>query len=67
MQIVVCGGRDYRDNEALYRALDRLHTKRGIEWIIQGGADGSFLGGSGTADIARRATKARLVVWKRYG
>lgn len=41
MIVLVCGGRDYRDRKAVYRALDRLHAKRGITAIIQGAADGA--------------------------
>lgn len=41
MHIIVCGGRDYRDRRAVYNALDRLHAKRGIEFLIQGAADGA--------------------------
>lgn len=41
MRILVCGGRDYRDRNAVFRALDALHRKRGISAIIQGGADGA--------------------------
>jgi len=26
MRVIVCGGRDYRDREAVFAALDRLHT-----------------------------------------
>lgn len=41
MRIIVCGGRDYRDRNALFHALDRLHAKRGIGFLIVGGTSGA--------------------------
>ena len=41
LRIIVCGGRDYRDRQAVFDALDRLHAKRGIDFLIQGVADGA--------------------------
>lgn len=41
MRVLVCGGADYKNAEAVFRALDRLHQKRGITTIIQGAADGA--------------------------
>lgn len=41
MRIIVCGGRDYRNRRAVFDALDRLHAKRGIDFLIQGAADGA--------------------------
>lgn len=41
MRVIVCGGRDFRDRKAVFDALDRLHAKRGIGFLIQGCADGA--------------------------
>lgn len=41
MRILVCGGRDYRDAEAVFAALDRAHIKHGISCIIAGAASGA--------------------------
>ena len=41
MRILVCGGPDFRDRDALFAALDRLHAKTGIDAIIQGAAQGA--------------------------
>jgi hypothetical protein len=38
MRVLVCGGRDYDDRDALYAALDRLHHRFTI--VIAGGAPG---------------------------
>lgn len=41
MRVLVCGGRDYADSEAVNAALSRLHAKRGITAIIHGDAKGA--------------------------
>lgn len=41
MRIIVCGGRKYHDRAAVFRILDRLHAKMGIDFLIQGAADGA--------------------------
>lgn len=41
MKVLVCGGREYSDREAVYRALDDLNHKHGRLTIIQGGARGA--------------------------
>lgn len=41
MRILVCGGRDYADHQAIKRALDTLRTDRGVDCIITGCADGA--------------------------
>lgn len=41
MRLIVCGGRDYGDEAAVFAALDRVHAKRRISRVIQGGAPGA--------------------------
>lgn len=41
MRVLVCGGRDYTDREALYGALDQLHRQHGFTLVITGGALGA--------------------------
>jgi hypothetical protein len=41
MRVLVCGGRDYQDREAVDRALDHLHSKRRITLLIDGGQTGA--------------------------
>ena len=41
LRIIVCGGRNYRDRQAVFETLDRLHSKRGIDFLIQGAAAGA--------------------------
>lgn len=68
MRILVCGGRDYPDRAAVYRALDRARRKCGVTVVIQGDAP------SGADLFARMwATKRGLPLegyeadWERHG
>lgn len=36
MRLLVCGGRDYRDRERVWRILDGIHAKHGIGVVIEG-------------------------------
>ena len=38
-RVLVTGGRDYDDREAVFRALDRLHRLRGVLVVIHGACD----------------------------
>lgn len=37
MKVVICGSRDFTDSEAIFRWLDRFHSKRPISLVIEGG------------------------------
>lgn len=41
MKVIVCGGRDYQDRDAVFAALDKAHAKRPFEMVIHGGARGA--------------------------
>ncbi len=41
MRLLVCGGRDFNDRAAIGAALDAVHRRKGIELVIQGGAQGA--------------------------
>lgn len=41
MKILVCGGRDYTDREAVFAAFDRVHAKQPITLLIHGAARGA--------------------------
>lgn len=41
MRVLVCGGRDYNDRQAVYDFLDRLHSIETIEQVIHGDARGA--------------------------
>lgn len=40
-RLLVCGGRDFRDERMLFEALDRVHAKRQITPLIHGAARGA--------------------------
>lgn len=70
MRILVCGGRDYNDAEAVNEALDAVHRKRGITLIIEGGATGAdtlarqWAKQNGVQFETEKVTKEE---WRRYG
>ena len=39
--LLVCGGRDYNDRAHVFHTLDRIHAKRPIARIVEGGAAGA--------------------------
>ncbi len=41
MKIIVCGGRDYCDEEQAFYFLDAAHRKKTITLVIEGGAKGA--------------------------
>jgi YspA, cpYpsA-related SLOG family len=41
IKVIVCGGRDFRDRDAVFNALDRADNKRRIGLVIQGAAKGA--------------------------
>jgi hypothetical protein len=67
MVILVCGGRDYADREAVFRILDHLLRTRGIVLIIQGGARGAdALAGAWARERGIENLEFRAD-WDRYG
>lgn len=40
-RLIVCGGRSYKDRLRVFEVLDRIHAKRPITNLIQGGASGA--------------------------
>lgn len=41
MKVLVCGGRDYADREAVAAVLKDIHLRHGISVVIEGGATGA--------------------------
>jgi len=41
MILLVCGGRDYKDAEQAFRALDRVLEHRQVALVVSGGANGA--------------------------
>lgn len=62
--VLVCGGRDFDDDDALFGVLDRVHTKKGIRLVIHGAAKGAD---SAAERWARATETAYLGVPARWG
>lgn len=67
MRILVCGGRDYNDAEAVNAALDAVHRKRGITCIIEGGATGADTLARQWAVATGIDIRTFYANWKLYG
>src|SRR5690606_25931119 len=59
MRVFVTGGRDYDDEEYVFHVLDRVHTRRAITTLIEGG-------GRGADRLARRWAESRGVMLAIY-
>lgn len=59
MRLIVCGGRDVADRDWVWRVLDAIHRKHGIEYLIEGGARGADT-------LAYEWRESRSVIGKRY-
>lgn len=67
MRVLVCGGRDFHDQDFVNRVLDRLLAKSGTLFIITGGAKGADTCGKFWA-ISRKQESAHYPAdWKRDG
>lgn len=65
MTVLVCGGRDYKDRERLYRLLDFNRAK--IALIVHGGAAGADMMAGGWA-CAREVPCLRVPArWSKFG
>lgn len=67
MRILVCGGRDYTDEAAAWRALDKLHAERGVTVIIEGGALGVDRFARNWAVAHGVDTRTFYADWDKYG
>lgn len=41
MRLIVCGGRDYQNYDLICSVLDKVHSKKQISMLIEGGANGA--------------------------
>lgn len=81
MKVLVCGGRDYDDEAAVWRALDAIDRKTRIDCVLHGACgwdagdedpDDEELRGAdrwahGWANARHRATETRAAFWRRDG
>ena len=66
-RVLVCGGRAYDDRDALFAALDRLHSERGIAVLIAGGAQGADTLAVEWAQARGIRTEVYMAEWDKYG
>jgi ABC-type glycerol-3-phosphate transport system substrate-binding protein len=67
MTVLVCGGRDYQDKDALYAVLDKLHRDTPITKIVHGAARGADSFGAWWALGARVFSQGYPAQWDVYG
>jgi predicted Rossmann-fold nucleotide-binding protein len=67
MRVLVCGGRDYDDRDALYAALDSLHAEHGFMVVIAGGARGADTLAAEWAGDRGIPTQVYMAEWERLG
>ena len=66
-RVLVCGGRNYADREAVYASLDSLHAERGFTLLIAGGARGVDKLAAQWAQDRGVPTQVYLAAWERLG
>jgi len=67
MRILVCGGRDFTDWKAAFRALDAAHAKRPITCIIHGDARGADRSGKAWAIMNEIDHVPFPAAWDKHG
>jgi predicted Rossmann-fold nucleotide-binding protein len=67
MRVLVCGGRNYVDRDAVYRELDATAAKHGWLTIIEGGAAGADRLGRKWAKLHFHGVVTVEADWPTYG
>ena len=68
MKVLVCGGRDYRNESKVYDVLKKLHSDRPITHIIQGGSTGADAFAKVWAGLTRGVQPVTCdAMWRRDG
>ena len=65
--LLVCGGRDYNDRDAVFDALDHVAKKRGVDVLIHGGAPGADSLAGQWAELRGVFCLAFIADWNKYG
>lgn len=66
-RLLVCGGRDFEDEAAAFRALDAADMLRPVELVIHGGAPGADTLAGRWAAIRGRECKVYRADWEGRG
>lgn len=67
MRVIVCGGRAYNDESAVYSALDSLKVRYGTFTLIEGGAKGADALARQWAEDASIPHETFKADWSKYG
>ena len=67
VRVLICGGRDYANAEAVREALDRVHAERKFEVVITGGAHGADTMAHDWAISRDIAVEVYMAEWDRLG
>jgi YspA, cpYpsA-related SLOG family len=67
MKVLVCGGRDYFDEAAVFRKLDAIHAETPISCVMQGGARGADALGDKWARQNKIPNERYAASWNDYG
>jgi len=67
MRVLVSGGRNYAERDAVYAALDELHCRRRFELLIAGGARGADSLAAEWAKYRNIPTKIYQADWETLG
>lgn len=67
MKTLVCGGRDFRDRDALFAALDAVHEKHPIQILIHGAARGADSLAGQWADERGVLSAPVRALWEKHG
>lgn len=67
MKILVCGGRDYNDQERCWSILDKAHSHYKFSCLIEGGAKGADYLAKTWAQSRQVPIQSFPADWKRFG
>lgn len=67
MKMIVCGGRNYADKDAVFNALDRADSKRRITLVIHGAMSGADTLAAQWAHIRCVPYMAMPADWEAFG
>lgn len=67
MRVIVCGGRDYTDEDNIWKTLTELHLDMPITLLMHGGATGADACAAAWAAVHGMLVEEFLPDWKRYG
>lgn len=65
--LIVCGGRAYRDQDAVFDVLERIHAKYPVHLVIEGGSTGADRLARGWAQARSIPCESFPADWRRLG